>query len=678
LPAGAESSGLGTRDALHLVVSLGDFQSQMTRDQDAETILGATRLLLRRLLPFESLAFLTVDEATAEFLLIDCDPGENRAAMQREVDAKVDDGTFAWALPQRRAVMVGAARRGHTLVLHPLVTRSRVIGMFVGLLEGARPQVTDTILGVLSVILFDTAQALENSALYRTMKATMVSKELLEAAKERYREVFDNANDLIYTHDLDGRFTSINRAAERVFGYGPGEGVGRCLFDVLTPEHVERARQMIECTVRDGAPASVYELTAIAQDGRRIPLEVSARVIAPEGVPVGVQGIARDLSDRRRLEAELRQSQKMEAVGRLAGGIAHDFNNLLMVVRGYVDIMTARLDAGQPLNGEVDQIRRAADSAISLTRQLLAFSRRQVLQPRVLDLDTVVADLEPMLRRLIGEDIDLTTALDARPGRVEADPGQLEQVIMNLVVNARDAMPHGGRLTIRTGEGAAPERRILLAVSDTGRGMDAETQSRIFEPFFTTKEKGKGTGLGLSTVYGIVEQHQGAIEVESVLGLGTTFRISLPGARDSARVQAPEPAVAGPGRGAETVLLVEDEEAVRKLVCDILAGYGYRVLDAADGRAALALHERHGRDIAMLLTDVVMPQMSGRTLAERLRARQPDLKVLYMSGYTDDVIGNHGVLDSQMAYLQKPFTPDALAHKVREVLDAPTRRLQPA
>jgi CheY-like chemotaxis protein len=368
----------------------------------------------------------------------------------------------------------------------------------------------------------------------------------------------------------------------------------------------------------------------------------------------------------------------MEAVGRLAGGIAHDFNNLLMVVRGYVDIMTARLDAGQPLNGEVDQIRRAADSAISLTRQLLAFSRRQVLQPRVLDLDTVVADLEPMLRRLIGEDIELTTVLEARPGRVEADPGQLEQVIMNLVVNARDAMPRGGRLIIRTAQGPAPDRRILLGVTDTGRGMDAETQSRIFEPFFTTKEKGKGTGLGLSTVYGIVEQHQGGIEVESVLGRGTTFRISLPGSRESAQVQAPAPVVAGPERGAETVLLVEDEEAVRKLVCDILAGYGYRVLDAADGRTALALYERHGGDIAMLLTDVVMPQMSGRTLAERLLARQPDLKVLYMSGYTDDVIGNHGVLDSRMAYLQKPFTPDALAHKVREVLDAPARRLQPA
>ncbi|MGH7389982.1 MAG: two-component system sensor histidine kinase NtrB, partial [Candidatus Rokuibacteriota bacterium] len=528
------------RDGLHLVASLADFQTQMARDQDEGTILGAARLLLRRLLRFEAVSFLRVDEATSEFLLTHCDPPEAREPLQREVDAMVDDGTFARALPRRRAVMV-AGRSGQTIVLHPLLTRSRVIGMFVGSLEGRPPAMTDTTLDALAAILFTTSQALENAALYRAMKATMVSKEVLEAAHERYREVFDNANDLIYTHDLQGRFESINLAAERVFGFGPGEGVGRSLFDVLAPEHRETARSMIAATARPGAPPAVYELTAVARDGGRIPLEVSARAIARDGAPIGVQGIARDLSDRKRLEAQLHQSRKMDAIGRLAGGIAHDFNNLLMVVRGYVDLIASRLETGAPLGGEVDQIRRAADSAIALTCQLLAFARRQVLQPRVLDLNAVIADLDPMLRRLIGEDIDLATVLEARPGYVEADPAQIEQVVMNLVVNARDAMPRGGRLRIETVAGArgpGGEPHVVLAVSDSGLGMDAATQSRLFEPFFTTKGTGKGTGLGLATVYGIVQQHQGTIDVESEPGRGTTFRVGLPAARGASEACA--------------------------------------------------------------------------------------------------------------------------------------------
>ncbi len=532
----AEVAGLNVQDALHLVVSLGDLQTRMTRDQDEGTILGTTRLLLRRLLPFEALAFLRVDEATSEFLLTDCDPSTAREAMQRVVDAKIDDGTFAWALPRRRAVMV-AGGRGQTIVLHPLLTRSRVIGMLVGSLEGSRPAVTDTVLGALSAILFSTAQALENSGLYRTMKATMVSKELLEAAHERYREVFDTANDLIYTHDLEGRFTSVNPAAARAFGFAPGEGVGRSLFEVLAPEHEETARRMIADTARDGTPPGVYELTVVAENGRRIPLEVSGRALARNGAPIGVHGIARDLSDRKRLEAQRHQSQKMEAIGRLAGSVAHDFNNLLMVVRGYVDLIGSRLEAGRPLNNELDQIREATDSAMSLTRQLSAFSSRQALQLRVLDLNAVIANLDPMLRRLIGEDVDLATVLGARPGFVEADPAQVEQVVMNLAVNARDAMPHGGRLRIETADvprGPAGEAQVMLVVSDSGHGMDTATQHRIFEPFFTTKEKGKGTGLGLATVYGIVQQHRGTIDVESDVGRGTTFRIRLLAARATA------------------------------------------------------------------------------------------------------------------------------------------------
>jgi PAS domain S-box-containing protein len=696
-PLTVDGMGLGARDALHLIVSLGDFQSRLTRDQDAPTIIGAARLLLRRLMPFRWLAFMSVDEPTAEFVLNECDPDGHRAAVEQEIERTIADGTFAWALPKRRAVTVRGQGPGQMLVLHPLLTRSRVIGMFIGALEDTRLEINETLLSVLSVILFTTAQALENSTLYRSMKATTVSKELLEAAnaelrqeiadrrraeealrlsEERYRDLFDNAHDLIYTLDLDGRFTSMNRAAERVFGYASGEGPGHTLFEVLTPESATEARRMLEITIGEPSRPSVHELHALSRDGERVVLEVSARAIWRHGEPIGVQGIARDLTERQRLEAQLQQSQKMEAVGRLAGGVAHDFNNMMMVVVGYADIMSRRLADGKPVGPEIDHIKKAADSAASLTRQLLAFSRRQVLQARVLDLNVVVAGIDRMLRRLIPEDIELVTLPGATLGRVEADQGQIEQVIMNLVVNARDSMPNGGCLTIETadverrpaGAGSDPRPFVMLSVRDTGHGMDAETQSHIFEPFYTTKEKSKGTGLGLSTVYGIVEQHHGWIEVDSAVGRGTVFAIFLPSTEEP--VERRE-ATGEPLRtlgGIETILLVEDETPVRNLVRAILTEHGYTVFDAADGLEAIAQFERHGDQIHLLLTDIVMPQMSGHALATRLTAVRPELKVVYMSGYADDVMGHHGMLDAQVAYLQKPFAPDTLARKLRELL----------
>jgi PAS domain S-box-containing protein len=681
---------VGARDALRLVAALGDFQSRMTRDQDAATILGATRLLLHRLLPFSGLVFMTVNEDTSDFEIALCDPADLAAALQAEIDACIDDGTFAWALEQRRAVMVAARRPGHTLVLHPLLTRSRVVGMFVGALEGSEPRVTEVLLNVFSVVLFSTAQALENAALYATMRATMVSKELLEAAnadlrqeiierrraedalrleEERHRALFDNASDVIYTHDLDGRFASLNPAAERVLGFAPGEAVGHDVLAVIAPEHADRMRGLIAATLQSDT-AAVAEMDAVSRGGQRVTLEVSARAIVRDGRPVGVQGIARDLSERRRLEAQLAQSQKMEAIGRLAGGVAHDFNNLLMVILGYADLMLLRLEEDAPGREQVEQMRKAAESAASLTRQLLAFSRRQVLQPRALDLNAIVGGLGPMLRRLIGEDIELVIQPEATR-EAEADPAQVEQVIVNLAVNARDAMPTGGRLVMGT---ADVERDgsgwVMLSVSDTGQGMDAATAGRIFEPFFTTKELSKGTGLGLSMVYGIVQQHRGLIDVDTAPGCGATFRVYLPRASGPASaatvVTRARPALGG----TETILLVEDEPAVRALVRDILTGYGYTVLEAASGAEALAFFEGDGSRIDLLLTDVVMPSMSGKTLAGRLTAARPDLDVLFMSGYTDDVIGRHGVLDSKLAYIQKPFTPEQLARKVRDVLAA--------
>jgi CheY-like chemotaxis protein len=372
----------------------------------------------------------------------------------------------------------------------------------------------------------------------------------------------------------------------------------------------------------------------------------------------------------------------MEAVGRLAGGVAHDFNNLLTVIAGYSTLTLNELRHDDPLRTNVEEIRAASDRAAALTRQLLAFSRRQILQPRELDLNAVIRNMERMLRRIIGEDIAFRSMLAPELGHIRADPGQIEQVVMNLVVNARDAMPQGGALTIATkhvdlGAGEAGELmlrgagpHVALILRDTGTGMDEATRARIFEPFFTTKEAGKGTGLGLSTVYGIVKQSGGGIRVDTEVGRGTTFTLYF--LRLAAEIDdhaARVPLRASP-KGSETVLVAEDDAMVRSLIRRVLRAHGYETLEAADGATAVRLCERHPGPIHLLLTDVVMPELGGRELVERLAQLRPEMRVLFMSGYTDDAIVQHGVPDSDIPFVQKPFTPDALARKVREVLDA--------
>jgi CheY-like chemotaxis protein len=373
----------------------------------------------------------------------------------------------------------------------------------------------------------------------------------------------------------------------------------------------------------------------------------------------------------------LLEAQKMEAIGRLAGGVAHDFNNLLTAIGGYAGLILDELAPEHPLRSDVQQIVSASDRAAGLTRQLLAFGRRQVIQPRPLRLDGVVLDMDKLLRRIIGEDIDLVTLVQPGVGEAMADPSQFEQVVLNLAINARDAMPEGGKLTLEVGSAVvgrespqlAPGAYVVLSVSDTGCGMDADTRARVFEPFFTTKEVGQGTGLGLATVYGVVKQHGGHVTCYSEVGHGSVFRVYLPRTDRDTPVSDTPPQHAPAAVGCETVLLVEDEAAVRLLTQRVLTQQGYQVLVASDPLAALSLAETEGHRLDLLLTDVVMPHLSGRELAERLRASRPELRVLFMSGYTDDAVFRHGELGPGSAFIHKPFTPTALGHKLREVLD---------
>jgi len=505
----------------------------------------------------------------------------------------------------------------------------------------------------------------------------------LRATETSYATLVEHAPVGIYRSTPDGKFLAVNTALVHLLGHGSAEEVlGLNMSRDVYADPAERQRLLDRDTYTDREYDEV-EATWKRKDGRLLTVQLSVRAVRNAARQVEYyETFVRDVTEQRRLQTQLVQSQKMEAVGRLAGGIAHDFNNLLTVITTSCELLLEDLAPADPKREDVEQVRKAADGAAALTRQLLAFSRQQVLTPQIVDLGDVVAGVEKMLRRVIGEDVDLVTVLGSDAGAVKADVGQLEQVLMNLAVNARDAMPTGGKLTIETAnvehdpdyareqEAAAVSRFVMLAVSDTGIGMDEATKAKIFEPFFTTKELGKGTGLGLATVYGIVRQSGGFIWVYSEPGMGTTFKIYLPQVGEGA-VAAAGAATAAPGasrRGTETVLLVEDAAAVRAVTHQALARQGYTVLDAPNGAEALRIAASHPGPIHLLLTDVVMPGLSGRQLSDQLAQLRPDTKVLYTSGYTDDAVVRHGVLESGIAYLQKPFTVDGLARKVREVL----------
>jgi PAS domain S-box-containing protein len=507
------------------------------------------------------------------------------------------------------------------------------------------------------------------------------AEEEIRQSQQKLRMHIDHTPLAVVEWDLGLRVAAWNPSAERIFGYTREEALGKQASFFVPPHlraHVDEVGR--EMLAGKGGERSTNE--NLTKDGRTISCEwYNTPLIDDSGRVLGVASLVQDVTERVALEDRLRQSQKMEAVGRLAGGVAHDFNNLLTVILGYTQILSDGLPAGR-LADSTGQIRAAAERAAGITRQLLAFSRKQVLSPRIIDLNEIMMNLDSLLRRLIGEDIEVLTVPATGLGSVKADPGQIEQVIMNLVLNARDAMPSGGKLTIETANAELDEAYVLdhhpvepgsyvmLAVSDTGEGMSPEVQARIFEPFFTTKEVGKGTGLGLATVYGIIKQTGGYIWVYSEPVRGTTFKIYFPRVEQRAQTISADKRPAGVQRGSETILLVEDDPQLRQLSSSVLARCGYKVLLASTPEEGLAITRANLREIKLLVTDVVMPRMNGRQLAEQILRIAPEVRVLYISGYTNNAIVHYGVLESGLSFLPKPFTLAALVAKVREVLDA--------
>ncbi len=512
-----------------------------------------------------------------------------------------------------------------------------------------------------------------------TRKAHLIAEQALYESEARFRRVSEAGIIGITIGDLSGRVVEANDTFLKLTGYTRDDLRSREIdvSQVTAPEsrHLDTvALKQLNAT----GVALPWEKEYIRKDGSRVPVLVTVvRLDDNQNISLSL-----DLSERKKLEQQLRQAQKLEAIGSLAGGIAHDFNNLLSVILSYSSLILDQLRPGDPVRADVEEVKRAGERATDLTRQLLAFSRQQRLQPKILELNPILAGMDKMLRRLLGESIELSLLTFARIGNIYADPTQIEQIVMNLAVNARDAMPSGGKLAIETSNvvldadytathhGLSPGPYVMVAVSDTGIGMDAAVRERIFEPFFTTKEAGKGTGLGLATVFGIVKQSNGHIWVYSEPGKGTAFKVYFPRTDRIAEASTLTLPPVENLRGAETVLLVEDDEQVRILARSILGRNGYNVLEAQNGGEAFLVCEQYPATIHLLLTDVVMPRMSGKQLSERLTPLRPEMKKLFMSGYADNSIVHHGVLDAGVDYIQKPLTPDALLRKIREVLDA--------
>ena len=565
----------------------------------------------------------------------------------------------------------------------PLIIVSGTIGEEVAV-ECMKSGATDYVLkDKLSRLGPVVKRALEETKICRKSRQ---AEDALRVSEEKYRTLYNSSRDAIMILAPDKVFLSGNPACVKMFGCRNEDEFISLSPAALSPEYqpdgassVEKFQKMILIAMKQGS--HFFEWKHERVNGEEFYSTVLLARMKLYGQKI-LQATVRDITEYKKLEAQLRQSQKMEAVGTLAGGVAHDFNNLLTVIIGNAELALMNVIKDESLRKGIEEIKKAGDKATSLTRQLLAFSRKQIIMPEVIDLNKGMNETKKMLQRTIGEDIEFLTILEPELWKVHADSGQIDQIIMNMVVNARDAMPQGGKLTIETanvdlnenyfceyGIKETPGHYVMLAVSDTGSGMDKETMGHIFDPFFTTKEVGKGTGLGLSTVYGIVKQNNGFVWVYSEPGQGSTFKIYLPKVEENADLEEKQRPSGVESGGSETVLIVEDDSCLRKLAQGILRRYGYRVLVAENGEDALRINEEYDDQIHLLLTDVVMPRMGGKELAERLQPLYPGMKVIYMSGYTDNAIVRHGVLAPELNFLEKPFTPEGIGRKVRKALD---------
>ena len=528
---------------------------------------------------------------------------------------------------------------------------------------------------------------LYNERLIRKLEKKMLDLEQEKKARKKIEKearllahAVKSISEGVCITDMQGKIIFVNESFLNTYGYSKDEVIGKPVSQIYSSNNKDLFEEIFSETKRGGWKG---ELLQKKKDGTEFPVLLSTSLIRDDqNEEFAMIFVSTDISELRRLEEQFRQAQKMEAIGRLAGGIAHDFNNLLTVINGYTELLLMHLQKDDPIYQQLDQIRLAGRRAESLTRQLLAFSRKQVLHPVVLDIRRIIEDMKKMLHRLISENIELHTILDPDLCHIKADPSQIEQVILNLVINARDAMPFGGKITIEAKNIVFKQsfywedtqikagKYLMLAISDTGAGMDEETKKRIFEPFFTTKKEGKGTGLGLSTVYGIVKQSGGFINVYSEKGVGSTFKLYFPCVKEPVVQSKSKRTSSKSLSGSETILVVEDEENLRNLVCDILRTHGYNVLEAANGGSALLKCEKYKEPIHLILSDVVMPEMSGAELVERLLRIHPEMKVMYMSGYTDDAVIRHGIMEEKVEFLQKPFSPTSLLEKVRSILDS--------
>ena len=579
---------------------------------------------------------------------------------------------LAHEMQQRGKIKLGAPPPLHWLGV-PLKVNHHILGAVILKSYSKNTRFRERDQDVLALISQQLAAAIDRKR----------NEQSLRRSELCYRSLVQTAVYGIYRSSLDGHFLDVNPALIGMLGYSSAHDV--LSLDPQKDVFVDPAEysRLVDEFRRSGRMDG-FEVRWKRKDAAIITVRISGRAVASDEPTDVLEAIAEDITERRVLEDQFRQAQKMEAVGRLAGGIAHDFNNLLMVISGYTEVLLGQITIGHPLHSKAEAIQQASDRATSLTRQLLAFSRKQLLELKVIDVNAIVADMERLLRPLIGEDIELTTSLAPAVGCTRADAGQLEQVIMNLVVNAKDAMPNGGKICIRTAsvnldDAYRPENTfikngpyVMISVSDNGEGMDRETQARIFEPFFTTKEKGKGTGLGLSTVYGIIKQSGGYVFVQSEPARGTVFTIYFPRVDEPSDAIGATPVALAAVGGTETVLLVEDEDSVRQLVRETLESRGYRVLEAANGGDALTLAAAHADPIHLVITDVVMPGLNGHELVQQLQPARPGLKVLSLSGYAQDAFPSTAAADSQKTFLQKPFTLQSLTRKVREILGPPT------